>query len=195
VSDIGARYEFRVWGESLTDLRQTLERRATPVRAVSRETYLVSHATDRCNAKIRAGLIDIKILLAESQGLEQWHPVIKAAFPLDRGFIASQIFPNLGIQTPQLPRPRYQTSEFLNEVMATQPGIAIVEVAKTRLQFDLVTCLAEFTVVIFNGLTRDTVAIESASPNEALRLIHEIGLDGAENLSYVRYIKRMLGLG
>lgn len=194
MDDTGARYEFRLWGESLADLRQRLERRATPVKAASRETYLIPRATDRCNAKIRAELIDMKLLLAERRGLEQWKPVLKAAFPVDRAVIAGQIFPNLHLRAPRLPKPRYQKSEFLNEVIAAEPGIAIVELWKMRLQFSLVTCLAEFTVVVFNGLARDTAAVESAYPDELLRLIHELGLDGAENVSYVRYLKRMLGL-
>jgi hypothetical protein len=49
-------------------------------------------------------------------------------------------------------------------------------------------------VVRFNDVAHDTVAVESADPEALLRLIHEIGLDGAENLSYVRYFKRLFGL-
>jgi hypothetical protein len=49
-------------------------------------------------------------------------------------------------------------------------------------------------VVVLNDVVRETVAVESTDPDELLRLIREIGLDSAENVSYVRYIKRTLGL-
>jgi len=43
--------------------------------------YLISAATDRCNAKIRNALMDIKIMIGTHRGLEQWKPVLKAGFP------------------------------------------------------------------------------------------------------------------
>jgi hypothetical protein len=194
MADIEPRYEFRAWGERLAVLREGLERRAMAVKAESRETYLIPQAIDRCNAKIRAGLIDIKILLAEHRGLEQWQPILKVGFPLDRTVIASQVFPRLEIRVARLAKARYEIDEFLNEVAVSEPAIVIVELAKTRFQFSFANCLAEFTVVHFNGVAHDTVAVESADAEALLRLIHEIGLDGAENLSYVRYFKRLLGL-
>jgi len=195
MADIESRYEFRVWGESLAELREKIGRRATPVKATSRETYLISRTTDRCNAKIRAELIDIKMLRAEYRGLEQWKPVLKAPFPLDQAIIAGQIFPNLDIAPPQLSKARYEIEEFLSEVIGSQPEIAIAKLSKTRHEFNLITCQAEYTVVVFdNGVASETVAVESVDADELLRLIHEIGLDGAENVSYVRYIKRTLGL-
>ena len=108
--------------------------------------------------------------------------------------IASQIFPSLEIRPPQLFQARYEMAEFFNEVIVAAAGIAIVEVFKTRSKFSLGTCQAEFTAVLLNDVARDTVAMESANPDELLRLIHEFGLDGAENISYVRYIRRALGL-
>ncbi|MGO9060186.1 MAG: hypothetical protein ACLQU2_22825 [Candidatus Binataceae bacterium] len=194
MGDIESRYEFRVWGENLAELRERLERRASPVKAASKETYLISRATDRCNAKIRADLMEIKVLIAECRGLQQWKPVLKAAFPLDRSVIAGEIFSQLEIRPPQLFKARYEMAEFLNEVVGVEAGIAIVEVSKTRSKFSFGTGQAEFTVVLLNDVARDTVAIESANPDELLRLVHEFGLDSTENISYVRYIKRTLGL-
>ena len=81
--EIKPRYEFRVWAEMLAPLREQLERLASPKKTVSQETYLVSATTDKCNAKIRADLMDIKILVSEDRGLEQWNPILKATFPLD----------------------------------------------------------------------------------------------------------------
>jgi hypothetical protein len=56
-------------------------------------------------------------------------------------------------------------------------------------------CQAEFTEVHFNNVTScRTVAVESTYPEELLRTLGEIGLDGAENVSYIRYLRRTLNL-
>jgi len=194
IEDIEPRYEFRVWGEDLTELRERLARRATPVKAKSKEIYLVSKTTDNCNAKIRGNFLDIKVLVAEYQRLEQWKPVLRAAFPLDRSIITTQVFFTLEIRPPQLSRAQYDIGEFINEVIAAEATIAIVELFKNRLKFSFETYQAEFTVVLINDVEHHTVAVESADPDKLLRLIHEIGCDGAVNVSYVRYIKRVLAI-
>src|SRR5271165_233353 len=95
----GSRYEFRIWATSLEEVRARLERLAGPQPASStrsgRETYIVSDATNDTNTKIRAGTIDIKILLRTDGNLEQWKPVLKTAFPIDATLIAHEIFPAL----------------------------------------------------------------------------------------------------
>jgi hypothetical protein len=58
------RYEFRIWGDDLRNVAQQLEvlsGKAYPTE--SDEIYFVSDARDDCNAKIRFGLLDIKVLL------------------------------------------------------------------------------------------------------------------------------------
>jgi hypothetical protein len=49
---------------------------------------------------------------------------------------------------------------------------------KRTLNSDSTRCEAEFTVVLLNDVERDTVAIESADPDELLRLIREVGFEG-----------------
>ena len=77
---IRPRYEFRVWGEGLATVRKSLELLAQPKTAESEETYLISRTTEKCNAKIRAALMDIKVLVAEDRGLQQWKPILKLDF-------------------------------------------------------------------------------------------------------------------
>jgi exopolyphosphatase / guanosine-5'-triphosphate,3'-diphosphate pyrophosphatase len=194
MADIEARYEFRIWGETLSETRARLERRAMPVESASRETYLVSRTTNRCNAKIRGNLLDIKILSGEYRGLERWKPLLKAGFPLDHTVLANVLFPSLEIQPTQLSRPRYELSEFFSEAIGSPADIAIVELSKTRLRFSLGPCLAEFTLVVFKDRECQTVAVESTDPVELLRLIDALELADKVNLSYVRYIKRTLRL-
>jgi exopolyphosphatase / guanosine-5'-triphosphate,3'-diphosphate pyrophosphatase len=190
--EIQPRYEFRVWAENLGEFKERLERLSAPVKGVTRENYFVSGTTDRCNAKIRVDLMEIKELIAEYHGLEQWKPVLKASFPLDRSVVASQVFRCLELDPPQLSRPQYAMAEFLDAIRPLS-GIEIVEVSKRRCRFSLEACRAEFAAVTIKDIAQDTVALESANPDAVLRLIDEFGLGSLPNLSYVRQIKRVIG--
>jgi len=192
MEEIRPRYEFRIWGESLATTQKKLERLAPPKKTASQETYLISALTDTCNAKIRAALIDVKVLLKESQGLEQWKPILKEGFPLERSVIATQLFPNLGLSPPTLERPAYTVEEFLGDVVRAEPRITIVDVLKTRSQYSIRGCAAEYAQITFDGLSRETVAVESVDPGAVLQLIRELDISGA-NTSYIREIKRLLG--
>ena len=194
MAEIEFRYEFRIWAETLASLRKRLEGLAQAKQTFSQETYLVSARTDRCNAKIRSDLMDIKVLIAEDRRLEQWKPVLKAGFPLQRSVIATQVFTSLELPPPVLSRAEYAREEFLGEVIAAEPQIAIVHVSKNRYQFSLETCQAEFAAVTLNNLARDTVAVESADPDAVLQLIGELGIAGQANTSYIREIKQLLNL-
>jgi exopolyphosphatase / guanosine-5'-triphosphate,3'-diphosphate pyrophosphatase len=194
MAEIKPRYEFRIWGQTLANLRDRLQQAAQPSRSESsKETYLIPAATDKCNAKIRNDLMDIKMLIGTDRGLEQWKPVLKAEFPLERPVIESQIFPNLEAALPRLDRERYSMAEFLDEVARAQPKIAIVAVSKTRLQFDLDGCQAEFASATIEGIANDTVAVESADPDAVERLTRRLEINSAPNVSYIRRIKHLLG--
>ena len=193
MSEIKPRYEFRVWAETLTPIRERLERLASPKETVSQETYLVSATTDKCNAKIRADLMDIKLLVAEDRGLEQWNPILKVAFPLESSVVATQVFPSLELPPPVLAKSEYTLDEFLGDVMRAEPRITIVDVSKTRYQFSIGACAAEYAQITLNGVPRDTVAVESVDPDAVLKLVGELGVREA-NTSYIREIKLVLGL-
>ena len=195
MNETPARYEFRIWGDSLTPFKERLERGGNPVKTVSTETYLLPLANDECNAKIRAGQIDIKVLALENRGLEQWKPILKAPFPIDRGLITTQICPSLGVQPPQLIEAQYGMDDFLRQIAGCKPSVGIVEVSKTRFQFTLGDCFAEFAAVHFNDANCETVAAESSDPDKLVQLIDEIGLTGMENVSYIRYLKRASTIG
>jgi exopolyphosphatase/guanosine-5'-triphosphate,3'-diphosphate pyrophosphatase len=193
MAEIKPRYEFRIWEETLATVREKLGRLAQPKETVSQETYLVSSLTDKCNAKIRAGLMDIKILVAEERGLEQWKPILKADFPLASSVIAAQVFPSLEIPPTALAETAYTLDEFLDNVVQAEPRITVVGVCKTRYQFKIGSCSAEYAQTTLNGVPRDTVAVESIDPDAVLQLVGQLGINRA-NTNYVREIKRVLGL-
>src|SRR3974390_1375124 len=121
--EIKPRFEFRIWADSLAPLRTELDAMGQAREAKSAETYLISKVTERCNAKIRAELMDIKLLVAEDRGLEQWKPILKAGFPLSQLDIANQVFPSLPIVAPTLVNSAYTYDEFLQGGVGGEPEV------------------------------------------------------------------------
>jgi hypothetical protein len=189
--EIKPRYEFRIWSESLTALQKKLEAMAQPRETKSQETYLISAVTEKCNAKIRAELMDIKVLIAVDRGLEQWKPIMKSGFPLAGAVIAEQVFPSLEVGVPQLAKAEYSMDEFFSKVVAKEPKIAVVDVTKTRYQFNIGACATEYSNITINKVSRDTVAVESTDPDAVLELIKKLGIS-EPNVSYIREIRRIL---
>lgn len=194
MSEIKPRYEFRIWDESLAQFREGLQALAQPSEKASKETYLISANTERCNAKIRADLMDIKVLMAEDRGLEQWKPTLKADFPLSGKIIVGQVFPSMELPAPQLSKPEFGFDEFLQDVIKPNPKIAIVAVSKVRYQFTIGVCAAEYSKITINEAPRDTVAVESTDADAVLQLVKELGIQRT-NVSYIREIRRILGWG
>jgi len=190
--EIKPRYEFRIWSESLTPLGGKLEARAEARETKSEETYLISAVTENCNAKIRAELIDLKVLIAEDRGLEQWKPIMKSGFPLGSAVIAEQVFPSLRLPVPKLAKTEYSMDEFFSEVTGKESKIAVVDVTKTRYQFNIGACATEYSNITINKVPRDTVAVESTDPDAVLQLVRELGIN-EPNVSYIREIRRILG--
>jgi len=196
--DSAPRYEFRIWAPSLAEVRERLERLCGPEPAEqSRETYIVSDATDDTNAKIRAGAMDIKVLLRTDQNLEQWNPYLKAHFPIDAKLIAEKVFPALRVDLPDglaASRQHLFTAEaFVDTVVKQHPRLAAVELGKARRRYTLGVCAAEFVEVEISGRVMHSVAVESANPRAVLDAVGELAIGSYPNISYVRQIKSMLG--
>src|ERR1035438_5910252 len=120
--------------------------------------------------------MDIKLLVAEDRGLEQWNPILKVAFPLESSVVATQVFPSLELPPPALAKPEYTLDEFLGNVMRAEPKITIVDVSKTRYQFRIGVCAAEYAQITLNDIPRDTVAVESVEPDAVLKLVGDLGV-------------------
>jgi hypothetical protein len=196
--DSVSRYEFRIWAPSLAEVRERLERLSGPQPAAqSRETYIVSDATDDTNAKIRAGTMDIKVLLRTDQNLEQWSPYLKAHFPIDATLIAEKIFPALRVDPPDhllaSRREVFTAEAFVDTVVKSHPRLAAVELGKVRRRYALGVCAAEFVEVEITGRELHSVAVESANPRAVLDAMGKLAIGGYPNISYVRQIKSMLG--
>lgn len=191
---IKPRYEFRIWGDSLTPLRDKLAALAQPSSKSSDETYLISATTEKSNVKVRADLMDIKVLVAVDRGLEQWRPILKEGFPLGSGIITAQVFASLELPPPTLAKAEYGFDEFLDQIIRPNPQIAIVSVSKTRFQYTIGPCATEYSSITINSVARDTVAVESTDADGVLKLVEQLGIREG-NVSYIREIRRILGWG
>lgn len=127
------RFEFRVWGKQLGPFRDRLAAIAAPSEPhESAETYILSRTTDAANAKIRAGLLQIKLMFEQVGRLERWRPALKSEFPLDSRTIVEQVFPHLAVATPHIAQPSYTHVEFVRDLVRPHPDLAIVDVVKMR---------------------------------------------------------------
>jgi hypothetical protein len=190
------RFEFRTWGNHLGAFRDRLTAQAPPSeQRESAETYVLSRATDAANVKIRAELMNIKLLTEQVGRLERWRPMLKSAFPLDSRTIVEQLFPHLGVPAPHIAQPSYTQGELIRDLLRPHRDLALVEVVKLRCQFTSDRYTAEFAEVrIAGGATSETVELESDDPAAVLRAIAKLGLNSHANINYVRHLKLMIGM-
>jgi exopolyphosphatase/guanosine-5'-triphosphate,3'-diphosphate pyrophosphatase len=194
MTDVEARFEFRVWGMELDDAVGRLRNLAdSGEQVLSNETYLVVLDRDDVNTKIRDHVLDIKVLKASSQGCEQWHPETKAEFPLPGVLLAEEILPRLGIADPVLNRESYTEAEFLEEVVRPHSRVLIAEVSKRRLKYTIGGCFAELADVTLDDHELRTVAVESEDLDALCEVRDRLGLGQYENVSYPQAIKVALG--
>ncbi len=153
---------------------------------------MVAVASDDVNAKIRGGLLDIKVLAAVSRGCEQWRPWLKAEFPLAAPLLL-EVLPRLGVVGLTLHRDSYSFAAFVDDVIRPSEQLHAVDLSKRRIKYDVAGCLAELADVAVNRHELRTLAAESADLDALRELLRRLGIEGFENVSYPRAIKRALG--
>ncbi len=192
LTEVAHRWEWRAFGshfDRARDVFASIEAVGEPQE--SDEVYLL--IDDESNLKIRSELLVLKTLLEVDQnGLQLWAPVLKVGFPIDPT-VVSAIFEERGHATPKLERSSYTQQQFLDEVIAPMPGIAIVDVHKERVRYAPDGCMAELTRLSANGRSTRTVAVESEDSGAVLAVVEKLGLSGHENTSYTRGLKHLLG--
>ena len=98
MATITPRWEWRSFGRRFGQAEGSLAKLAPGGVQESDEIYLLSGAG--ANVKVRDALMDIKVLReVNADGLEQWTPVMKAAFPLPADEVA-KVFDALGLPIP-----------------------------------------------------------------------------------------------
>jgi exopolyphosphatase/guanosine-5'-triphosphate,3'-diphosphate pyrophosphatase len=187
------RWEWRTFGDQVGGADERFASSPPQGSQEGDEVYLLSPAVD-ANVKIRNQLMDIKSLQqVNADGLEQWKPVLKEAFPLSAALVG-QVFDALGIATPQLARAAYTLDQLIAELVEPAGRVRKVAVHKKRVQYRIGGCLAETTELVVDRRGTRTIAIESEDPGCVMAALRELRLDRIENVSYPRGLKRLVGM-
>ena len=185
-----SRWEWRTFGPG-TRLAVNRWRHVAPVGTQeSDEVYLLSGAGE--TVKVRADLMDIKQLLAtDGFGLQQWNPVLKSSFPIDRSTV-ERVFDALHVDVPELDRDAYTLDEFLDQLTGPLRGIRAVFVHKRRVRYAANGCSAEITDVVVDQQTARTFAVEGEDAGAVADEVRALGLADYLNTAYPAGLARIL---
>ena len=184
------RWEWRTFAASFGAAEQRFRELPPDKAHEGDEVYLLSPHCD-ANVKIRDGLMDIKTLeQVDAGGLEQWRPVLKAAFPLGAAEVATVCAALAVAPVPR--RDAYALEPLQAELTHPSRRVRATPIHKKRQRYSVGGCFAEMTELAADGRATRTVAIESEDPARVWAAVREMGLERFENLSYPRGLKRLL---
>jgi exopolyphosphatase / guanosine-5'-triphosphate,3'-diphosphate pyrophosphatase len=164
---------------------------ATAPAEVSDEQYLLGLRSE-ASVKIRDGLMDVKRLeRVDDHGLEQWRPLMKAAFPLARTDVVT-VIEALGASA-DLARSEYTFDELVGEVLRPRADVLVLGVHKERVRFTVGGCMAELSELRTEHGAARTVAVESEDPDRVIAAVGELGLVAPHNVSVPRKLKALAG--
>lgn len=184
----GLRWEWRTFGQRFGEAEARLSALAASGTQESDETYFLAPGGD--NVKVRDALMDVKVLQAvNADGLEQWAPVMKAAFPLAAAD-AARVFEALRAPLPDaLPD---ELDELTAALAHPDVRVRVVQVHKKRVRYTVEGCMAELSEITANGVPVRTIAVESEDPQAVVRAVESLGLTGYVNTSYPRGLADLL---
>lgn len=181
MSAIVPRWEWRTFGSRFGLADERFAALGSTGVQESDEIYLLGAGTG--NAKIRADLMDIKLLRETQRGLQRWEPVMKAPFPLSAED-ARRAFETLETPAPALLRDSSTLDEFLTDVAGPDGPLRQVDVHKRRVRYTVNGCTSEVTDLTANGIPSRTIAIESTDEAAVLAAVQQMGLGGFRNMDY-----------
>ncbi|MEA3412167.1 MAG: hypothetical protein U9R74_11605 [Pseudomonadota bacterium] len=138
--------------------------------------------------------MDIKVLVNETQGLEQWAPRMKGEFPMTLETIRDEVFPAFGVPVPLFERSGYTLDQFQHELVRPHKELTAARVFKRRFGFAVNGCITEIADLLINGAAIRTVAVESEDAGAVLQAMQMLGLGEYENVNYLLAIKRIIGM-
>jgi exopolyphosphatase / guanosine-5'-triphosphate,3'-diphosphate pyrophosphatase len=194
MAEIVPRWEWRAFGEHFGPSEDRFAALEPERIQESDEVYLLSRLVDE-NVKVRDDLLDVKELERVSRdGLEQWTPVLKAAFPIPAAELEG-VLARLHADTPALTREEYTLDQLLDELVRPSGDLLGVRVHKRRQRYTIGGCMTELTSLRTDvGETR-TVAVESEDPELVQATRRELDLEAVPNVSFPRGLKALAGFG
>ena len=193
-ADIVPRWEWRTFGDAFGSADDRLGALSPERVEESDEVYLLSLASD-ASVKIRDGLMDVKQLeQVNGDGLEQWRPIMKAAYPLSTADVRA-VMAALGVGAGAVARAEYSLDELIDELVGPTAELAAVNVHKRREHYTVGGCMAERSEVRTDEGARRTIAVESEDPARVIAAVRELGLGSRRNVNLPRGLKSLVGFG
>jgi exopolyphosphatase/guanosine-5'-triphosphate,3'-diphosphate pyrophosphatase len=192
--EVVPRWEWRTFGDGFGAAEERFAEREPERVQESDELYLLARDSDE-NVKIRDELLDVKHLERVGEdGLEQWVPVLKAAFPIPAAE-AVAVLTRLRVEPPPAARNAYSLEELLDELVRPTEGLLAVNVHKRRQRYTIEGCMTELTDLRTDVGDTRTVAVESEDAARVTATVRALGLDSFANVSFPRGLKTLAGLG
>jgi exopolyphosphatase/guanosine-5'-triphosphate,3'-diphosphate pyrophosphatase len=183
-----ARWEWRTFGHAFGSAEDKIKTYSAKVRESS-EVYILS-TKSMDNTKIRDMLMDIKYLVqVNEKKLEQWYPLLKAGFPITPEDLR-QTIKAWKIDVPDSDVRQYTYDDFLNVFVKRHPALRMVHVYKERHGFTINNCIVEIANLKFDNEPIRTVAVEHEDPALVYETVKLLGLDGFENINYLKALKK-----
>ena len=184
------RWEWRTFGPSFGAAEKRIPGLTPTGIQESDEVYLLNDAG--ATVKVRFDLMDIKTLVeTDAHGLEQWRPVMKAAFPLAAADVRA-VFDTLGLPAPALAREAYTIDELIADLGGPGGPFRAVDVHKRRVRYTIGGCSSEVTDVTADGIPTRTIAIESTDAAAVVEAVSWMGLADYVNTPYGKGLARLL---
>jgi exopolyphosphatase/guanosine-5'-triphosphate,3'-diphosphate pyrophosphatase len=183
------RWEWRTFGDSFGHADDVFGSMTPDQIQESDEVYVLSTNGD-ASVKVRDELMDVKHLEATNDdGLEQWIPVLKEAFPL-AGSEAATLFETLGLLWA--PDGTLSYEDFQGTIDGT-PELRMVGVHKRRARYTVVGCMSELSEISADGHATKTIAVELEDPAKVIAAVRHLGLAGRPNTCMARGLKALVG--
>jgi len=193
LSKIIPRWEWRTFGESFGEAEEKIKANEIKTEKRSAEVYILSTESMQ-NTKVRDGLMDIKVLQNINEyGLEQWKPVFKEVFPLNKEQII-EVFKFFQVGVSELKKDVYSFDEFLEELINPCEKLKAINVTKIRHIYNINDCIVELAEVTGDGKPIRTVAVEQEDPKKVIETVEQLGLKDFENVNYIKALKRLVDM-
>jgi exopolyphosphatase/guanosine-5'-triphosphate,3'-diphosphate pyrophosphatase len=186
------RWEWRAFAEHFGAAEDRFAALPSETLEDSDEVYLLSLQSD-ASVKVRGGQMDVKHLeRVNEHGLEQWRPVMKAAFPLPTAEVRS-VLEVLGAAVPSFSRGAYTLEELVDELVRPSTELLAVRVHKRREHYAIGGCMAERTEIRTDDGTTRTIAVESEDAARVAATVRGLGLASYPNVNVPRGLKALVG--
>jgi len=158
----------------------------------SHERYFVT-ARSPHNVKVRANRLQVKrLVLVNRTGLQQWRPLLDAAFPIG-GVRLRTFYTALGITRASVSARRYDQDDLLESALLCDPTLRIIDITKHRAPIRLQHGVGEHVTLTISGRQWYSLAFEHDDPVQLRVALQRLGLTSFPNTSYPAFLMRTAG--